>query len=62
MKRAFRCAVLGKDLRVDGRQFDEVRNIKAIADVLPISSRQQLFRERRYACVRNGHAGAIARR
>ena len=35
MKKAFRCAVLGRDLRVDGRGFDEVRHVQAVADVLP---------------------------
>ncbi len=35
MKKAFRCAVLGRDLRVDGRQFDEVRHVQATTDVLP---------------------------
>ena len=35
MKKAFRCTVLGRDSRVDGREFDEVRPITATADVLP---------------------------
>ena len=35
MKKAFRAAVLGHDIRVDGRGFKEVRRVQAFADVLP---------------------------
>ena len=35
MKKAFRIAVLGHDIRVDGRGFTEVREVQAYADVLP---------------------------
>lgn len=35
MKKAFRAAVLGHDIRVDGRGFKEVREVLAHADVLP---------------------------